>query len=80
MWRTSCWRLSGYDSRTAPAAGTPSWDLAFRLRRRGVTAPCVDTAIAAIAIAHSCVLFHLDEHFQLIAQHAELATKQALLR
>lgn len=61
-------------------AWTTAWDLAFRLRRRGVTVPCVDTVIAATAMAHRCVLFHLDEHFQLIAHHAELATRQALLR
>ncbi len=42
------------------------------LRKRGITVPSTDVAIAAVAIYHDLPLFTLDAHFTEIACHSEL--------
>ena len=42
------------------------------LRKRGVTVPSVDAAIAAIAIHHGFPLFTRDDHFTEIARQSKL--------
>lgn len=49
-----------------------SYQLAFSLRRSGLTVPTVDTIIAAIALEHECILLHQDRHYELIARHCPL--------
>ena len=53
-----------------------TWDraaeMAFALRRKGVTTSAIDTLIAALAIEYDCSLLHRDSHFDLIARHCEL--------
>jgi predicted nucleic acid-binding protein len=55
---------------------TPLWerayDLAFQLRRKGVTIPYTDILIAATALAHEATLLHVDAHFDLAAQFSSL--------
>ena len=47
-------------------------DLAFKLRRKGVTIPYTDILIAAFALSAGCVILHADNHFDVIAQHSSL--------
>jgi predicted nucleic acid-binding protein len=47
-------------------------ELAWRLRRRGVTVPFTDTLIATVAMAQGAVLLHADQDFDLIARHEPL--------
>lgn len=42
------------------------------LRKRGITVPSTDAAIAAVAIHHGFPLFTRDEHFSEIARHSRL--------
>jgi len=55
---------------------TPLWekayDLAFQLRRKGVTIPYTDILIAASALTHEATLLHVDTHFDLVAQFFSL--------
>jgi len=50
-----------------------TWDrasqLAYSLRRKGVTVPSADVLIAAVAMENGCNLLHADHHFDLIAEH-----------
>lgn len=55
-----------------------AWQLSFRLRRHGVTVPSADVLIAAVAVAHLCLLLHADEHFTTIARHSALQATEAL--
>ncbi|MCG8606631.1 PIN domain nuclease [bacterium] len=52
------------------------WDqaaqLAFRLRRKGITVSAIDAIIAVVALDHSCMLLHCDTDFNMIAEHSEL--------
>ena len=56
------------------------WQLAertrFALRRKGLSTSVPDTVIASSAIVYGCELFHLDEHFNLIARYAPLRIYQ----
>ena len=47
-------------------------EMAFDLRRKGVTSSAVDTLIAILAIDHRCILLHKDSHFELIARNSSL--------
>ena len=47
-------------------------ELAFVLRRKGVTSSAIDTLIAILAIDYRCLLLHKDAHFELIARNASL--------
>jgi predicted nucleic acid-binding protein len=55
---------------------TPLWektyDLAFQLRRKGVTIPYTDILIAACAMAHEATVLHVDAHYDLAAQFSSL--------
>ena len=47
-------------------------NIGFDLRRRGVTVPATDLIIAAGAIHADAALYHLDSHFDEIAEHSGL--------
>lgn len=47
-------------------------DLAFKLRKKGVTIPYTDILIAAYALSAGCIILHADNHFDVIAQHSSL--------
>ena len=47
-------------------------ELAFDLRRKGVTTSAIDTLIAILAIYYRCILLHKDSHFELIARTSSL--------
>jgi predicted nucleic acid-binding protein len=49
-----------------------AYELAFQLRRKGVTIPYTDILIAATALAHEATLLHVDAHFDLAAQFSSL--------
>jgi predicted nucleic acid-binding protein len=49
--------------------------LGHDLRRIGVTAPPTDLVIASSAMAAGATLYHLDDHFDLIAEHTALASR-----
>jgi hypothetical protein len=46
-----------------------AYDIAFSLRRKGVTIPTADLIIAAAAIENKCMILHHDEHYEMIARH-----------
>jgi predicted nucleic acid-binding protein len=46
-----------------------AWDLAARLRKKGVTPSASDCLIATIAIASGATLIHCDTDFELIAKY-----------
>jgi predicted nucleic acid-binding protein len=52
-----------------------AYDLAFQLRRKGVTVPYTDILIATCALQANCVLIHADSHFDLMAKHVHLETE-----
>ena len=62
--------------------GRDEFDLAaalgFDLRRQGITVPATDLVIAASAMRAGATLFHLDAHFERIAEHADLAERSLL--
>lgn len=47
-------------------------ELAFGLRRKGITTSAMDTIIATLAIEHDCLLLHKDAHFDMIGKHSYL--------
>ena len=47
-------------------------EMAFALRRKGVTSSAIDTLIAVLAIDYGCLLLHKDSHFDLIARNSSL--------
>ena len=49
-----------------------AWDLAARLRNKGVSCSAADCLIAAVAILHDVPLIHCDSDFSLIAAHEPL--------
>ncbi|RPI99170.1 MAG: PIN domain-containing protein [Deltaproteobacteria bacterium] len=51
-------------------------EMAFALRRKGVTSSAVDTLIAVLAIDYRCSLLHKDSHFELIARNSLLRCYQ----
>ena len=65
--------LLGFESLATP---DDVWQRAarvgFDLRRKGVTVPLTDLAIAVVAIEHEVPLVHMDKHFELIAQVCDL--------
>lgn len=67
--------LTGESFRGAATMGS-------RLRKRGLTVPATDLIIAASAIENNAELYHIDNHFDLIARHTALKARNlgALLR
>jgi predicted nucleic acid-binding protein len=51
-------------------------EMAFALRRKGVTSSAIDTLIAILAIDYRCLLLHKDSHFELIAGNSSLKCYQ----
>lgn len=47
-------------------------DLAFNMRRKGITTSAIDSLIAAIAIEYDCLLLHRDSDYEMIARHSYL--------
>ncbi len=47
-------------------------EMAFTLRRKGVTVPAIDALIAATAIRYKSSLLHKDSDYELIAKHTLL--------
>lgn len=48
-------------------------EMANDLRKIGITASAIDTLIATLAQAYRCQLMHLDQDYQHIAKHTDLA-------
>jgi predicted nucleic acid-binding protein len=46
-----------------------AWDLAARLRKKGVSPSAADCLIATVAIDHDATLIHCDTDFEAIAKH-----------
>ena len=55
-----------------------AYELAFNLRRRGVTIPYTDILIAACALHANAVVLHADAHFDLISKHFELKVESLI--
>lgn len=53
-------------------------EVAFSLRRKGITAPSTDILIGAAALSERAHLLHADEHFELIATHFNLSTENLI--
>jgi predicted nucleic acid-binding protein len=49
-----------------------AYDLAYNLRRKGLTIPYTDILIAASALMAAATIVHADSHFDLIAQHLDI--------
>ena len=53
-------------------------ELGFQLRRLGITVPPTDLIIAASAIQAGAIVYHVDAHYDSIAQHSNLMTRHLL--
>jgi predicted nucleic acid-binding protein len=51
-------------------------EMAFGLRRKGITSSAIDNLVATLAIEYSCILLHKDSHFELIARNFPLKCYQ----
>ena len=49
-----------------------AYDLAFSLRRKGITVPYTDILIAASALLMDATIVHADSHFDLMGPHCGL--------
>jgi predicted nucleic acid-binding protein len=49
-----------------------AFDLAFNLRRNGITVPYTDILIAACALISESTVVHVDSHFDLMSGYANL--------
>ena len=49
-------------------------DLAYELRRKGITPSATDTLIATLAVDYQCILLHKDSDFERISRHSPLRT------
>ena len=60
------------------------WDkaaeLAFTVKRKGVTVPFTDIFIASTSIESNTVLLHADSHFDTIAKHSKLEVESLVSR
>ena len=66
-------RLDALDSiETTASLWENAYELAFKLRRKGITVPYTDILIAACALKREATLVHADVHFDLMADHIEL--------
>ena len=52
--------------------------LSFDLKRQGTTIPAIDILIAATALENNSLLWHQDNHYELIAKRTNLKTKNWL--
>jgi predicted nucleic acid-binding protein len=51
-----------------------AWDLAARLRKKGITVSAADCLIATVATIHAATLIHCDSNFELIAEQSGMKT------
>jgi predicted nucleic acid-binding protein len=51
-----------------------TWNLAARLRKKGISVSAADLLIAAVATSHDATLVHCDSDFESIALTAQLRT------
>jgi predicted nucleic acid-binding protein len=51
-------------------------EMAFDMRRKGITTSAIDTLIATLAIEYRCILLHKDSHYELIARNSSLRCYQ----
>ena len=49
-----------------------TYELAFRLRRKGITVPYTDILVAASALVVDATVVHADSHFDLMSSHISL--------
>ena len=67
-----------------PVEGPLLWDLAyemaFDLRRKGLTIPYTDILIASAAIKENVILLHADIHFDQVARHSKLRVESFVTR
>ena len=52
-----------------------AYQLAFNLRRKGVTVPYTDILVAAGAMTAKAVVVHADAHFDLMSKHTDLSVE-----
>jgi predicted nucleic acid-binding protein len=52
-----------------------AFDLAFTLRRSGLTVPYTDIFIASCALTADLAILHADAHFDIMAEHMPLRTE-----
>ena len=55
-------------------------DMAFDLRRKGVTIPYTDILIASAAVKEDIILLHADVHFDQVARHSKLRVESFVNR
>jgi predicted nucleic acid-binding protein len=66
-------RLDGLDTiETDFSVWDKACDLAFKLRRKGLTIPYTDILIAGCALSENATVLHADAHFDLIQKHTAL--------
>lgn len=53
-------------------------DLAFGLRRKGITIPYFDLLISAVALENGVPLVHADSHFDTVSKHTALKVDSCL--
>ncbi|NIN91393.1 MAG: hypothetical protein GTN76_10205 [Candidatus Aenigmarchaeota archaeon] len=61
-----------YVSMEEPLLWDLAYEMAFNLRRKGVTIPYTDILIASAAIKEDIILLHADVHFDQVARHSKL--------
>ncbi len=61
---------------TTPEVWEEASHLGFLLRRKGVTVTVPDLLIAATCLVYRLTLIHRDRHFEMIAGHSALKTRQ----
>jgi predicted nucleic acid-binding protein len=57
-----------------------AYEMAFDLRRKGVTIPYTDILIASAAIKEDIILLHADIHFDQVARHSKLRVESFVNR
>jgi len=57
-----------------------AYEMAFDLRRKGVTIPYTDILIASAAIKEDIILLHADVHFDQLAKHSKLSVESFVNR
>ena len=57
-----------------------AYEMAFDLRRKGVTIPYTDILIASAAIKEDVTLLHADVHFDQVARHSKLRVESFVNR
>jgi len=65
-------RIRYSNRRLGISRGDLAGDLGFQLRQRGTTVPATDLIVAASAIRATAPLYHLDAHFDRIAETSDL--------